>query len=387
VSVQVQYGSGRREGALSGQNRVDLLAYREPTQIHPSRNLQGDSRHTAPHCTTLQHTWTHCTTWQRTAAPCSALHHTAAHCTTLQHTAAHCSALQHTAAHFEIVKVIHTFPHSFLSIYRTLVYQEMTLYTHTHTHISTLVPFNLSHTRLSHIFVASSSYFRAPQIHSVPVYSVRHNVETVCRHLSLASIRCIQWHRLTFNGHLKHLKHLKTNSSSMYLSIFSHTLLPPSSSSFPQHTHHPHMRIVSHDIHTIRIGGGGRLRHAVTSALIRMVQIARRQIQEEYTYAYVCIRMYTYVYVYPVCIFVCVCMYVCMQWIGVCIYVSMYTHVYLCMMWTCDKMDLWQDLWQDGWVVYIIYIHHNIHDHCSFERLHSLLDRIQGSFEGNKAPW
>jgi len=301
VSVQVQHGSGRRQGALSGQNRVDLLTYREPTQIHPSRNLQGDSRHTAPHCTTLQHTWTHCTTWQRTAAPCSALHHTAAHCTTLQHTAAHCSALQHTAAHFEIVKVIHTFPHSFLSIYRTLVYQEMTLYTHTHTHIPTLVPFNLSHTRLSHIFVASSSYFRAPQIHSVPVYSVRHNVETVCRHLSLASIRCIQWHRLTFNGHLKHLK-----TNPLYIYVSSRTL------SFPPPLLH------SHNIHAILLWGGGRVRHSVTFALIRMVQIARIPIQQEYTYVYV---------------------YVCMQWIGVCICVSMYTHAYLCMMWTCVKMD------------------------------------------------
>jgi len=48
--------------------------------------------------------------------------------------------------------------------------------------------------------------------------------------------------------------------------------------------------------------------------------------------------MYTYVYLYPVCICVCMFMYVCMQCIGVCTYVSMYTHLYLCMMWTCVKI-------------------------------------------------
>ena len=54
----------------------------------------------------------------------------------------------------------------------------------------------------------------------------------------------------------------------------------------------------------------GRLHHSVTFALIRMVKIGRRRIEEAYTYLYVFIRMYTSLYVYPnpvIVLDVCMC--------------------------------------------------------------------------------
>ena len=42
----------------------------------------------------------------------------------------------------------------------------------------------------------------------------------------------------------------------------------------------------------------GRLRHLVTFAFIRMVEISRVQIQDEYTYVYVFIRIKCDLYIY-----------------------------------------------------------------------------------------